>query len=329
MIRKSLAFILIGFVLGIVGEAQAPSPGAKAETKAFSLFFDGDGGYLGIQTEEITKDNFAKYGLREVRGVAIEKVIEGSPAEKAGLQNGDVIIRFNNDEITSVRKLTRLLGEVSADHQAKLTVLRNGAERDLTATLGRRPTPRFEAGAFKMDMPRVPFPPSGEFPAIPNRPDFPREAFPPGVPDQFVWRTGSGRKIGVGVTTLTKQLSEHFGVDGGVMINDVRADSPAAKAGLKAGDIVIEADGKAVKGEMDLIRAIGEKKEGDVTLTIIRDRDRQTIRVTPEKSEGGFNTFFEFPETPNAPGAAPQQFKFAVPMAPMPMTDFRFPGRIL
>src|SRR5688500_3438056 len=119
MIRKSLAFLLIGFVLAIGGEAQTPAPGATGESRAFSMFFDADGGYLGIQTEEVTKANFAKYGLREVRGVAIEKVVEGSPAEKAGLQNGDVIARFNNEDVTSTRKLTRLLGEVAPDHQVK------------------------------------------------------------------------------------------------------------------------------------------------------------------------------------------------------------------
>ena len=64
-------------------------------------------------------------------------------------------------------------------------------------------------------------------------------------------------------------------------------DSPAAKAGLKAGDIIVEAEGKEVKGEGDLIRAIAEKKEGDVTLTIVRDRNRQTIRVTPEEAKDG------------------------------------------
>ena len=60
----------------------------------FSMFFDGDGSYLGVQTEEVTKENFAKYGLREVRGVAVEKVMEGSPAEKAGLQSGRRDRRF-------------------------------------------------------------------------------------------------------------------------------------------------------------------------------------------------------------------------------------------
>ena len=330
MIRKSLAFILIGFVVGIItGEAQTPAPGAKGESKTFSFFFDGDGSYLGVQTEEVTKDNFAKYGLREVRGVAVEKVVEGSPAEKAGIQTGDVIVRFNSEEVTSVRKLTRLLGEVAADHQAKLTVLRNGSERDITATLGKRPTPKFEEGAFSMSVPPVPFP-QGEFPQMPKIEQMPRvEALPPGAPDQpFVWQMRSGRRIGVGVTPLTKQLSDYFGVTSGVMINDVRADSPAAKAGLKAGDIIVEAEGKEVKSEMDVIRAIGEKKEGDVSLTIVRDRNRQTIRVTPEKMDGEFNMFFESPDVPGTP-MAPKQFNFKMPATPMPMTDFRFPGRVL
>jgi len=81
MIRKSLGFILMGFIFVLVGDGQTPAPGAKGEGKSFSFFFDGDGSYLGVQTEEVTKDNFAKYGLREVRGVAVEKVVEGSPAE--------------------------------------------------------------------------------------------------------------------------------------------------------------------------------------------------------------------------------------------------------
>jgi serine protease Do len=330
MIRRSLAFLLIGLALTTAAEAQTPSPGANGDTRTFSMFFDANGGYLGVQTEEVTRDNFAKYGLRDVRGVAIEKVIEGSPAEKAGLQAGDVIVRLNNEEITSVRKLTRLLGEISPDHSVRVTVIRGGSEREITATLGKRPGPKFDEGAFS-SIPRVQLPPSGDFPRFPRAERLPRieraMPLPPGTPGEpFVWTFGSGRRIGVGVTTLSKQLSEHFGVTGGVMINEVRPDSPAAKAGLKAGDIIVEADGKELKGEGDLIRAIQEKKEGDVTLTIVRDRNRQTIRVTPEESKDGTSNFFEAPT-----GLDPmfQNFKLAVPAMQFPMSEFRFPGRVL
>jgi serine protease Do len=329
MIRKSLAFLMVGFVLAMVGEAQTPGPGAKGEAKTFSMFFDSDGGYLGVQTEEVTKDNFAKYGLREVRGVAIGKVMEGSPAEKAGLQEGDVIVRFNNEEVTSVRKLTRLLGEVSPDHQARLTVLRAGGEREVTATLGKRPMPKFEDGRFSMSVPPVPFP-EGDFPPMPRIDRLPRmENLPPGAPDKpFVFGFGSGRRIGVSVTPLTKQLSEHFGVGRGVMISEVRVDSPAAKAGLKAGDIIVEVDGKEVKGEGDLIRAIAEKKEGQLTLTIVRDRNRQTIRVTPEETKSGLDgRFFEFPQATDG-AFAPGSIRFSMPTVGFPTGGFNFPRSV-
>ncbi|MEJ7849141.1 MAG: PDZ domain-containing protein [Pyrinomonadaceae bacterium] len=130
---------------------------------------------------------------------------------------------------------------------------------------------------------------------------------------------------------MTKQLGEHFGVSDGVMINNIRKDSPADKAGLRAGDIIVEVDGKAINNDFDLIRGIGEKKQGDVSLTIVRDRNRQTINVTPEENKGEINTFFEGFDAPSAPGV----FKMAVPAppatpgAPIPLNRLYLPGRVL
>lgn len=90
-------------------------------------------------------------------------------------------------------------------------------------------------------------------------------------------------QIGVGLTPLTEQLAQYFGTDGGILINTVRDNSPASKAGLKAGDVIVEIDGVAAKGPMGLVRAIDDKKEGDVTLKIVRDRKDQTISLTPHK----------------------------------------------
>jgi serine protease Do len=251
-------------------------------------------------------------------------VMEGSPAEKAGLQSGDVIVRFNNEEITSVRKLTRLLGEVAPDHQAKLTVLRNGTEREITATLAKRPAPKFEEGSFR-NLPQiersVPWPPSVEMPPLPPVQSIPST---PGAPEPFSFRFGSSRKIGVGVTALTKQLSEHFGVSNGLLINEVRADSPAYKAGLKAGDIIIEVDGKEVKGEIDLITAIAEKKDGDVTLTIVRDRNRQTVRVTPEEVTIGTDSLYVLPQPPETDGSG--SFSWGRPSFPKLFPNGLFPA---
>jgi serine protease Do len=325
MIRRSFAFLLVTFVLGLAAQAQtpapAPGPGAKGEMKTFSMFFDGDGGYLGVQTAEVTKENFSKFGLREVRGVAIEKIVEGSPAEKAGLQNGDVIVRFNGEEVTSTRKLTRLLGEVSPDHQVKVTVVRSGEEREVVATVGKRPTPKFEDGNFTWNAPDFP---QGGFP-LPRVERLPRmETLPPGAPEPMLFGFGSGRRMGISVSPLTKQLSDHFGVASGVLIDEVRPDSPAAKSGLKAGDIIVEIDGKEVKSDRDIIRTVAEKKEGDVTLTIVRDRNRQTIRVTPEDVKDRF----QFPAVPNGSFQTSDNFDWISLPTGAVLNGFRIPCRI-
>jgi membrane-associated protease RseP (regulator of RpoE activity) len=300
MLRKSFVFILLVVSTCALAFAQtAPTEPKKPRefTRTLVAGVPFDGSYLGVQTKEVSKENMAQFGLNEVRGVAIEKVLENSPAAKAGLMNNDVIVRFNGEEVTSVRKLTRLIGEVAPDHTAKITVLRNGAERDFDVTMGKREVPQFFDGNFKFEN----FPPLATIPEMPNFPkgELPQlKEFPQtneSSPKAFVFTTGSNRQIGIGVTGLTKQLGDYFGVaEGkGLLINSVRENSPAAKAGLRAGDIIVEIEGKEVKGNGDLIRAINEKKEGDVTLTIIRDKNRQTISVTPEVSKDGNIRFGE------------------------------------
>ncbi len=65
----------------------------------------GGGSFLGVHAEDINKENMARYSMREARGVGITQVVKDSPAEKAGLRKDDVIVRFENDSVTSVRKL--------------------------------------------------------------------------------------------------------------------------------------------------------------------------------------------------------------------------------
>lgn len=325
MIGKFLTLAFVFVLSGAAVVAQTPAP--RTESRVFSFSFDGDGGYLGVQTEEVTKDNFSKFGLREVRGVAVADVLEGSPAQAAGLQKGDVIVRLNGDEITSSRKLTRLVGEIAPDHTAKITVSRAGSERDIDVTVGKRPSPKFDNGSFS-------FPDGLEMPKIPDMPDLeklPRFEVKPGEP--MVWSFSNRRQIGVGLTPLTEQLSDHFGVQNGALVNTVRENSPAAKAGLKAGDIIVEVEGKTVNGEMDVIRAIAEKKDGDITVTYVRDRNRRSVTLTPEEVKGTLE-HFEFRGVPNAPTppdtpSTPGVHKLARPAVPMPLNRLILPGRII
>lgn len=254
-------------------QQQAPParPGAPDAPSEFTFFLNG-GSFLGIYTEEVTRENMSRYNLREPRGVVISKVVEGSPAEKAGLRKDDVVLRFNGEEVTSVRKLSRQISEVAPDHAARLTISRGGSEQEISVTIGKRNNdyttaltlPRMEGDAGK---------------ALEN--------LYGQSPQAFTFALGARRRIGVGTTTLTKQLADYFSISGGqgVLITSVTEGSPADKAGLKAGDVITQVDGEQIEGAGDLSRAINRKQEGDITLVIVRDKSQRTISVTPEKSD--------------------------------------------
>ncbi len=294
MSRKKLALIisLIVSVMAIAGgivyaqEAFAPDKQdllALVEAKSmqdpqdrqFSLFFDG-GAYLGVSTEDVSKENMARYGMREVRGVGVTEVMKDSPAEKAGLRKDDVILRFDGESVTSVRKLTRLVSESSADQTVRLTISRGGAEQEVTATLSKRDFNGLLRGkindevwkGIEKDWPRI------EMGNLGNLGD-----------GNFVLSLGN-RRIGVSTQTLSKQLAEYFGVrDGGILVTSVTENSPAAKAGLKAGDVITAIDGEKVTSPGDLTRGLNKKETGDVSLTVMRDKNMRTVTLTPEKSE--------------------------------------------
>lgn len=282
MFRKLFALSLFFAFTTIAGLAQETSSGGVISRGIIVPGFNAS--YLGVQTIDVTRENYSRFGLSEVRGVAVDKVLKDSPAEKAGLQNGDVIIRFDGETISSVRKLTRLIAEVSPDHKAKVTVLRNGNERDIEVTLAKREV-NFDAGVFSSgNFPQVEIAPMPRTMRVPNTTITP---FPQvGGNGAIVWRGLPARQIGVSVSTLSKQLGDYFGIaDGkGLLIRDVRPDSPAAKAGIKAGDVIVEIDGKKIAEGADLIEAVNEKKEGTISVTIVRDKNRQTLTVEPAKS---------------------------------------------
>lgn len=330
MLRKLSAFILLSMLPGAAAFAQkTPEPNEKALPQIV-VGAPFSGSYLGVQAQDVSKENFTKYGLSSVRGVAIEKVVENSPAAQAGLMDNDVIVEFNGEDVTSVRKLTRLISEVAPDHTARITILRGGGEREINVTLGKREMPKFFNGNFNFEnMPKVPEIPA--LPEIPNMPDTPLPPLKNGEPNFFFFRGGANRQIGIGVSPLTKQLGDYFGVaEGkGLLISGVRENSPAAKAGLKAGDVIVEVDGKEINGNFDLIRAVNDKKDGDVSLTIIRNRNRQIINVTPEAVKGGALNLNDLA----VPGeGAPNLMRMQVPqpkIAPVPRIEILSSPRIL
>jgi predicted metalloprotease with PDZ domain len=234
----------------------------------------------------------------EPRGVAVARVAENSPAAKAGLQKDDVILRFDGEQVSSVQKLSRLIDESAPEHTARLTISRGGSERELTVTLGRRET-WGGARAMKLENGEV-FRLEGDEWKKQSE-EWKRHAEEwrkqtEGLRGQleklpltggFAVVGGAGRRIGVTTTPLTDQLADYFGVGrgGGVLVTSVTEGGPAAKAGLKAGDVITEVDGEKIGNAVELSRAVGRKQEGDLSLTVTRERGRRTFKVTPEKSQ--------------------------------------------
>ena len=258
-----------------------PAPPVRSVT-GFSLRLAG-GSFLGVQTENVSNENLAKYNLTEARGVGISSVTKASPAAKAGLQKGDVIIAFEGETIKSEAKLMRLINEVAPDQKAEITVLRNGGELKLTVMMGKRDEPAFRAfgNGNGLVIPAAP----GELRQLQVPPrDFGEGLNAPNADDNFYIFGQNGRKLGVTVTPLTKQLGDYFGANGrqGVLINEIKPDSAAARAGLRAGDIILEIDAAKIAEQADLVRVLNQKTEGDVNITILRDKQQQTVRAAPD-----------------------------------------------
>jgi len=90
----------------------------------------------------------------------------------------------------------------------------------------------------------------------------------------------SGNALGVSVTPLSEQLAAYFGVKDGVLVNDVTTSSPAASAGLRAGDVITAINGEQVSSAAEITRALRDNRNETVDITITRDRKSQTLKAT-------------------------------------------------
>jgi len=271
---------------------EPPSPPADFEPFEQNFSFFVDGGFLGVYAENINRENMGRYNLNTVRGVGVTQVIKDSPAEKAGLRKDDVILRIDGEAVNSVRKLNRLVSEMAPDHSVRIAVSRGGAEQEVTATIAKRSDSSF-AQDFLRGQPKV-----WKWEGDPKMWKFESPLFKRRLGDnggELSFFLANSRRIGVSTMELNKQLAEYFGVTDGVLVTSVMEDSPAAKAGVRAGDVITAIDGEKVDSPGDLARAINRKKEGDVTLTVIRNKSQQTIRVTP-KEGGGFSGTMDEPQ---------------------------------
>jgi serine protease Do len=261
MTRKLTAALLVGLA---VPAAIAPA-GEHGRVKALPVgfYYSAGGSYLGVEIRDVTPDRVSALKLKEERGVEVTMVDQDAAAGKAGLKEHDVILEYNGVRVESEEQLRRLIRETPPGRTVTMGLSRDGAPMNITVQLGDRSKLAEDTRHKQV----VILPP--RIPAIPqfNMPDMP---------------SSYTSTLGAQVDSLTPQLGEYFGVKGGegVLVKSVERGSAAAKAGLKAGDVIVRVAEERVSDRADLRHILRSHREGGkITLGIVRDKREQSLTV--------------------------------------------------
>ena len=231
--------------------------------------------FLGVVPGEVTSEIADQYGVRPGEGVLVTGVSPDSPARTVGLRENDIIVSVNSASITGPEEFRNAIGKMKPGASIDLVYVRGGKQRTATVELASRDNRAF--GFFGRELPETPMPPKA--------PHAPRAHV-------FEWRSDSDNDhekvafAGIITQSLSDGLAEYFKVKEGALIAEVVDDSPAAKAGLKAGDVIIKVGSDDVSDEGDVREAIHDHKPGEaVDFTVMRDGQQTTITVTLGEQE--------------------------------------------
>ena len=262
--------------LALVALLAAGTATAKEETH----------GWLGVSMQELSPSLVKALQLKDGGGVLVNEVVADSPAEKAGVEDGDIIISFAGQKIESSGDLAKAVSKTEPGQSVNLVVIRDGTRRTLKAEIGEK---------------------KGDERKYWHSDDDDDVWIFGDDEDHFVWKSAPGGKawklgnmfrhadrgyLGVHLDDLGEQLGEYFNVEGGegALVTEVVEDSPAQQAGLQAGDVIVSFGDEKVTSSADLHGVIGETKpEQEVTVKIIRKGKRKEIKITlgelPDRDE--------------------------------------------
>jgi serine protease Do len=242
------------------------------------VFINRGSGWLGVGIAEVTPDKVKELKLPAERGVLLGKVVPESPAAKAGLKESDVITEVNGQRVEGAEQFRRMIREIPAGRAAQFTVWRDGRAQTLSVTLGK--SEPLHAGPLVA-------------PAAPG-------AFAFHVPDMSQmgemfengpW-TSNGPRLGIDAENLEGEFGNFFGAPEGegILVRGVFPDSPAAKSGLKVGDVITGVDGERIRSIGELREKLVEKKqEKSVKLGLLRNKAALSLSVElpapPERHE--------------------------------------------
>ncbi|HEY7447102.1 MAG TPA: PDZ domain-containing protein [Vicinamibacterales bacterium] len=232
---------------GSAGTAQAQTPPRSGDfVRPFPFMTTGS--QVGISIRDLEANEASKLKLPGEAGAVVQSVQQGSPAETAGIREGDVVVEFDGERVRSAQQLTRLVRETPPGRQVNAAVIRDGRRTQLKVM------------------------PEASRNELPFNADRFRDSF-----DRF-WPLGRGT-LGVVTQEMTPELAAYFGAKDGVLVTSVQQDSAAEKAGIRVGDVITEFAGVSVGHPRDLVRAV-VSRQGEVALKVIRDKKEVALKAT-------------------------------------------------
>ena len=221
--------------------------------------------YLGIAVLEITPERAKALNLKEERGVEVTHLEPNSPAAKAGIKEGDVVLEYNGEPVEGTEQFVRLVRETPVGRHVKMVVWRNGANQNLTATIEARRSTVFQTpqGPFALPNFRMPGMPPIEIPRF-----------------QMSWQNPilgiEGESMG-----QEPQLAAFFGVKEGVLVKSVIPNSAAEKSGIKAGDVITKVNDSSVASTRDITNVLrSNRSKPTFPVTVMRNKKEIAISVT-------------------------------------------------
>ena len=216
------------------------------------------GAYLGVQIASVTPQRASTLKLSDPSGAIITYVDQDGPACHAGLMENDVVVAFEGSKVDDPQQLQGLIHATPPQKTVTLTIMRNGQRKDMKVTLGSWNVMSHAVPAIALGAPALP---------RPYAPDLEIPSF-----------TVLSARHGLVVESLSPQLSDFFGVPRGrgVLVRSVEGGSPAAVAGLKAGDIILKVNNETVHDMADWQRGM-HVQASKISIGIWRDKREQTV----------------------------------------------------